>query len=158
MRSHRGKLWLASPRLFKRETALYFPNLQGYTLTNTSGMSDTTSVFAGKVSVVGVFSGLWAENQMKSFMEVEEVRKAVEEGAQRVWISIEEDWMKAGLIRLFIGGLKKSLRSEEWGRYFVVRRGAGEQVRQDLGMANGKVGYVYLVDKDCRMRGRWRGW
>lgn len=158
MRYHRGKLWLSSPKLFKAESALYFPNMQGYTLAKTSEMANTTSVFSGKISIVSVFSGLWAENQTKTFVDgaVEDaMERAKGEGVQRVWINIEEDWMKAGLIRLFLGGLKKRLGEEEWGRYFVVRRGVGEQVKQDLGMANGKIGYVYLVDEKCRVR--WAG-
>ena len=77
------------------------------------------------------------------------------EGVQRVWVNVEEDWMKAGLVRLFLGRSKRGKGRAEWGRSFVVRRGVGGEVRDWMGMANGKVGYVYLVDGDCRIR--WAG-
>ena len=162
MRHHRGKLFLSSPKLFKADSALYFPNMQGYTLTNASEMADTTSVFTGKISVVSVFSGLWAENQTKTFagkVQNPELESILEEmksqGAQKVWINIEEDWIRAGLVRMFLGNLRRMLRKEEWGRYFVVRRGVDEDSKQDIGMVNRKIGYVYLVDEKCRIR--WAG-
>ena len=114
MRHHRGKLFLSSPKLFKAESALYFPNMQGYTLAKPSSMEDTTSVFSGKISIVSVFSGLWAENQTKTFLAeaqnpgLEQILKEMGgQVVQRVWINIEEDWMRAGLVRLFLGGLRK---------------------------------------------------
>lgn len=159
MNHHRGKLWLSSPKLFKAGSALYYPNMQGYTLANTSGMSDTTSVLSGKISIVSVFTGLWAEEQAKTFVSEEanpELARIVEgANVRRVWINIEEDWMRAGLLRLFLGGLRKKIRESEWGRYFVVRRGLEDAVRQDMGMVNAKIGYVYLVDERCKIR--WAG-
>ena len=76
---------------------------------------------------------------------------------QKVEINIEEDWMKALLIRMSLGGMRKAMAGgpAAWARYFVVRKGVSEQVRHDLGIANGKVGYVYLVDGECRIR--WAG-
>ena len=126
----------------------------------------TTSVLQGRTSVVSVFSGTWAERQTQSFVgqaenaalaeEVERLKsRGGAEGVQRVWVNVEEDWMKAGLIWLFLGGMKRKLAQEEWGRSFVVRRGFGEEIRENIGMANGKVGYVYLVDAACRIR--WAG-
>ncbi len=153
MNQHRGKLWLSTPKLLKAESALYFPNLQGYTLANASGVVDTTNVLGGKISIVSVFSGLWAEEQTRSF--VGGVSELDWGRVQRVWINIEDDWMRAGLLRLFLGRLRRGLGEEEWGRYFVVRRGVEHGVRQDVGMVNGKIGYVYLVDERCRIR--WAG-
>lgn len=73
---------------------------------------DATSVLAGKTSVVSISSGTWAEWQTQTFVSeaqnpelAKEVERLGKEGLQRVWVNIEEDWMKAGLIRLFLGGL-----------------------------------------------------
>lgn len=123
--------------------------MRGYTLADPSGVYDTTSVLAGKVSIVSVFSGLWAEEQTRTFVGNAELTRV-----QRVWVNIEEDWMRAGLLRLFLGGLRKRFGGEG-GRYFVVRRGVEDGVRRDVGMVNGKIGYVYLVDERCRIR--WAG-
>lgn len=159
MNHHRGKLWLSSPKLFKAGSALYYPNMQGYTLANASKMSDTTSILSGKISIVSVFTGLWAEEQAKTFVSEEanpELKRIVDgTDVQRVWINIEEDWMRAGLLRLFLGGLRRKIRESEWGRYFVVRRGLEDAVRQDMGMVNAKIGYVYVVDEKCKIR--WAG-
>lgn len=162
MRHHRGKIFLSPPKLFKADSALYFPNMQGYTLASSSKIADTTSVLQGKTSIVSVFSGTWAERQTQTFVGKEEhpeletiVRELEPQGLQRIWINIEEDWMKAGLIWLFLGGVRKKLRKEEWGRNFVIRRGVEDDVKMSVGMANGKVGYVYIVDNNCKIR--WAG-
>jgi len=161
MRHHRGKTFLSPPKLFKADSALYFPNMQGYTLAS-SKIADTTSVLQGRTSIVSVFSGHWAERQTQTFVGKEEhpdlekvVRTLEPQGLQRVWVNIEEDWMKAGLVWMFLGGMRRRLRREEWGRSFVVRRGVEDEVKMSVGMSNGKVGYVYLVDGDCKIR--WAG-
>ncbi len=135
----------------------------GYTLAAPSETtSSTTSVLAGRTSIVSVFSGSWAEQQTLSFVGerqnpglAREVERLEGEGVQRVWINVEEDWMKAGLVRLFLRGGRKGKSGAEWGRSFVVRSGVSDEVKDSIGMANGKVGYVYLVDGNCRIR--WAG-
>lgn len=162
MRHHRGKTFLSPSKLFKADTALYLPNMMGYTLATPSKHTSTTSVLAGRTSIVSVFSGSWAEQQTLSFVGerqnpglAREVERLEGDGVQRVWINVEEDWMKAGLIRLFLRGGKEGKSEAEWGRSFVVRRGVSDEVKDSIGMANGKVGYVYLVDGNCRIR--WAG-
>lgn len=89
------------------------------------------------------------------------------EGWQRVGINIEETWMRAMILKASVAGLRKAVAEEAWGRYFVVNKGldVGGRwvapsdfpggVREALGISNGKVGYVYLVDRECRIR--WAG-
>lgn len=136
--------------------------MMGYTIATPSENVSTTSVLTGKTSIVSVFSGTWAEQQTLSYVgEIQnpalarEVENSKGEGLQRVWINVEEDWMKAGLIRLFLGSSKKGKSNEEWERSFVVRRGVGDDLKDCIGMANAKVGFVYLVDGSCRIR--WAG-
>ena len=159
---HRGKTFLAPPNLFKVGVSLYFPNMQGYTPASPSTYSDTTSVLSGKTSIVSVCSGKWAEDQTLTFVgekQNPELAKLVEElrrdGLQRVWINIEEDWLKAWVVRLTLGSVKKRLKREYWARYFVVTKGINDGVKMSIGMANSKVGHVYLVDSSCRIR--WAG-
>ena len=193
MRFHEGKTFLAPPRPFRRDVSLYFPNLQGRTLLKGSvadATRDTTPVLRGRVSVVSVFSGVWAERQAASFASAAE-NPALEAAlassasaagirAQRVWINVEEHAFKNLLIRLFMGGLRKRIAREEaastptptptpssssgsaaaqqedaWSRYFVVRRGVSDEIREALGYLNSKVGYTYLLDGECRVR--WAG-
>lgn len=63
--------------------------------------------------------------------------------------------MRAALIGLFMGSLRRLLGEENWGKYFLVRRPVSDEIREAIGLLNAKVGYVYLVDKDCRIR--WAG-
>ena len=147
----------------KAEKALYFPNLRGYTLADAwKADADTTDVLRGKVSLVLLYSGQWAYRQVGTFLGPEgkvegELGRLLGEGIegmglQRVDVNFEERRLRAGLVWLFLGGLKKMRREAEWGKYFVVRRGLGDEVRSDIGVVNGSVGYVYLVDWEGKIR------
>jgi ATPase complex subunit ATP10 len=161
MRHHKGKSFLAPPRLFKSDKALYFPNLYGQTLIKRSEPRDTTPVLEGKVSLVSVFSSAWAERQAAGFVaeknnpDLHQVVKGSGGVAQMVQVNIEENAMKAMLIRLFMPSLRRRIGRPDWGRYFVVRRGLTDEIRDAIGLLNSKVGYVYLLDRNCRIR--WAG-
>ena len=74
---------------------------------------------------------------------------------QRVDINYEDNALKAGLIRLFMSGLRRRFPAEQHGNYFLVRHGLKDEMRDALGCVNSKVGYVYLLDKECKIR--WAG-
>ncbi|KAI1759740.1 ATP10 protein-domain-containing protein [Hypoxylon sp. FL1150] len=159
---HKGKTFIAPPRPFKGDLSLFFPNLHGQTLLKSDREPrDTTPVLQGKISVISVFSGLWAENQAKTFVSkesnpaLEHVLEEYKDIAQRVWINVEENMMKAWLIKMFQGGIRKQIGEPNWDRYFVVRRGVSDDIRENIGVLNSSVGYVYLVDSECRIR--WAG-
>lgn len=159
---HKGKTFIAPPRPFKGDLSLFFPNLYGQTLLKSDrNPRDTTPTLQGKISVVSVFSSVWAENQAKSFVakesnpELDSILEQNKDVAQRIWINIEENTMKAWLIKLFIGSIRSRIGEPNWGRYFVVRRGVSDDIRESIGLLNSSVGYVYLVDSECRIR--WAG-
>ncbi len=160
---HKGKTFIAPPRLFKDHLSLFFPNLYGRTLLKTDKEPrDTTPVLRGRVSVVSVFSSLWAENQCNTFVSKESnaaVGQIIAESggrAQHVRVNIEEDFIKAFLVRLWMGRLRRQVGGEEnYGRYFLVRKGVSDEIRESIGLLNSKVGYTYLLDPDCRIR--WAG-
>ena len=95
-------------------------------------------------------------NQTHTFIRnntaLDEAIDVASDVAQRVYLNVEENWMKAGLIRLFWSSLRKSIQEEEHGRYFLVRRGITDTTREETGMLNSKLGYVYLVDHECKIR------
>ena len=158
---HKGKSFLAPPGLFKGEKALYFPNFYGQTLLKDKLHRDTTPLLEDKISVVSVFSSAWAENQAATFAsqknnpELHEIVKNSGGLAQIVRINVEENALKAMVVKLFMPGLRKKLGTENWGRYFLVRKGISDQIRDAVGLLNSKVGYTYLLDGDCRIR--WAG-
>ncbi|TVY78260.1 Mitochondrial ATPase complex subunit ATP10 [Lachnellula suecica] len=161
MRFSKGKSFLAPPGLFKAEKALYFPNLQGQTLLKDKKVRDTTPLFEDKVSIVSIFNTQWAENQANTFASEKsnaELHRAVKASggvAQMVQINVEENWMKAMIVKLFMYNLRNQRPAEDWGRYFLVRRGLTEEIRDAMGLLNSKVGYTYLLDGECRIR--WAG-
>jgi mitochondrial ATPase complex subunit ATP10 len=62
---------------------------------------------------------------------------------------------------MFKNNLRKSRQESEWGKYFTVRlgrdtgKGLTEDIRDAMGLLNSQVGYVYLLDTECRIR--WAG-
>ena len=163
MKHHQGKSFFANSKLLRSDSALFFPNLCGITIASGGKVTDTTPLLTGRVSVVTIFSSAWAENQTKSFTDAHhnpKLRTALAQNdkiglAQQVDINVEENALKAGLIRLFAYRLRRLREEKDWGRYFLVRRGLTDEMREAMGILNKKVGYVYLVDGACRIR--WAG-
>lgn len=137
--------------------------MHGRTLAKTpaAAAADTTPVLEGRASVVSVFSSMWAESQAASFTApdqnpaLHELLAANPGRAQLVHVNVEEDVLKAWLVRLFAGSLRRRVGKENWDRYFLVRRGITDEIRESIGLLNSKVGYTYLVDHQCRIR--WAG-
>ncbi|KAI4139620.1 MAG: hypothetical protein L6R39_006197 [Caloplaca ligustica] len=158
---HQGKTFIAPSRIFRAEKSLYFPNMVGSTLASPKTPSDTTSVLRDRISIVSVYSGRWAEMQTQTFLNPQSnaaLSNMIEQQPrllQRVEINIEQDWMKALIIRTFMAGIRKQRREEDWKRYFLVTKGVTDEMKEAIGMGNVRVGYVYLVDWDCRIR--WAG-
>ena len=162
---------MSSDRLFKREKALYFPNIWGQTLSEEgdgpdSGR-DTTPVLSEKVSIVTMQAGRWAEQQVASFLSaksnpvLEQVFLENAERIQRVDVNMQGDLARAWLVKLWKFSLRRQMPKERWNRYFLVklprdvRKGLDEETRDAMGLLNSNVGYVYLVDSDCKIR--WAG-
>ncbi|OAA82140.1 ATPase assembly factor ATP10, mitochondria [Akanthomyces lecanii RCEF 1005] len=165
LKYHDGKSFIAPPRLFKAEFSLFFPNLYGQTILKTDKEPrDTTPLLAGKASIVSVFSSQWAESQADSFTaakanpELQAILKQHGGGsggdglAQVVRVNYEDNAGKAWLVRLFMGSLRRRFPEHEWDKYFLVRRGITDHIRECIGLLNTKVGYTYLVDQHCRVR------
>jgi mitochondrial ATPase complex subunit ATP10 len=170
---YKGKSFVSNERLFRREKALWFPNLWGGTLRKegdgVDGGRDLVHVLRGRVSVVGIQSGVWAEEQVATFLGDKEGQNPALKGLidgsggllQRVDVNVQGDWVRSLLVRFFKGRLKRSMPEEQWGRYFMVKlardvgRGLTDDVRDAMGFLNSQVGYVYLLDTECRIR--WAG-
>ncbi|PYI17015.1 hypothetical protein BO86DRAFT_389533 [Aspergillus japonicus CBS 114.51] len=167
MRHHEGKSFVANTRLFKRDKALYFPNMRGITLASKRQPRDTTPLFRGRITVVNIFSSLWAENQTSTFTHREknpglyEAFAAAVEGSkdksivQKVDINLEQNPLKGAIVKMFMWSMRRNLPSAQHDKYFLVTKGVDERLRETIGMMNSKVGYVYLLDENCRIR--WAG-
>lgn len=111
---------------------------------------------------MSVFSSQWAESQADSFTaakanpQLQAILKQHGGGgdglAQVVRVNYEDNAGKAWLVRLFMGSLRRRFPEHEWDKYFLVRRGITDHIRECIGLLNTKVGYTYLVDQHCRVR------
>ncbi|KAK0364097.1 Mitochondrial ATPase complex subunit atp10 [Friedmanniomyces endolithicus] len=176
MRFHQGKVFVAPTRLFRREVALWFPNFFGRTLVKKKGLErrvglrdgfggygrGTTEVLRGRVSVVSLVGNAWAQRQVETFVggsvnpELHGLLGEHKGLVQRVEINWETNWLKWWILKLFaVPNLRRSWTVEEQGRYFLVKRGVNDIMKEALGVLNDKGGYVYLVDGECRIR--WAG-
>lgn len=161
LRFAEGKTFVSNPRLFKADRALYFPNMRGITLASPKDPQDTTTQLRGSISVVSLFSSLWAESQVVTFTGREQnpgLVEAMEKGGrlvQRVDINLEENRLKAFLVKRFMWRMRQKLAKEQHSRYFLVEKGFDQPLKETVGMMNSKVGYVFLIDSECRIR--WAG-
>jgi mitochondrial ATPase complex subunit ATP10 len=169
----KGKGFVAPERLFRAETALFFPNFFGRTLRKGQARRDkqdgyrglgrdTCEAMGGKVSVVSLVTSEWAQSQVESFIgskENADLHRVLDESggvAQQVDINYESNTLRYWILRLFgLGRLRAGRSSEQQERYFVVRRGLDDTLKDALVARNEKVGYVYLVDPHCKIR--WAG-
>ena len=173
MRFFKGKVFVAPERLFRGDVALWFPNFFGKTLEKDAvkrpvkdgygGLGrGTTEVLEGKVSVVSVVGNDWAQRQVDSFVgnevnqELHAVLQECKDVAQRIEINWETNWIKWMILKIFaVPNLRRIRSVEEQSRYFMVRRGVTDLMKEAIGMLNDKGGHVYLVDQECRIR--WAG-
>ena len=161
---HKGKVFRSNERMFRREKALWFPNVVGETLVESEGVMDSCTVMRGKVSVVAMHSAVWAEEQVGKFVDAkenEELEVIIRGSAglvQRVNVNMQQGWFRTWLARMFKGRIRRLVDEERWARYFIIqlprdiRRGLQEETRDAMGLLNSQVGYVYLVDSDCKIR------
>lgn len=156
---HKGKIWVAPPRPFRSEVALFFPNFYGTTLVKGSGAKrDTTPLLRKKTSVVAICGSMWGEAQVDSFVsrkENEKLHKLLAESdgrVQLVRIVLEESRMKAWMISLWKGSLRRKMGEGNWDKFFLIRRGISLPIRESVGLLNSKLGYIFLVDRECKIR------
>lgn len=170
-KEYKGKSFVSNERLFKKEKALYFPNMWGQTLSKDGqgpdGGKDTTPALRGKISVIGIQGNNWAEEMVDTFLSPNanpELQVLLEKDApqlQRVHINVQSDIASAFLVKLFSYRLRSTIPEDRWDRYFMVklprdiRLGLSDDVRDAMGFLNTRVGYVYLLDQDCKIR--WAG-
>lgn len=154
-----GKTFMANSRIFKKQAAMYFPNFRGDSLAKKS--ADTTDVLKGKISVVNVYSSQWGEAQAQTFTgekanpALHQLLEQSPHVVQMVDVNIEENKVKAWIVSMFSWRLRSQRPKEDWEKYFLVKKDVNEKLRETIGLLNGRVGYVYIVDQDCKIR--WAG-
>ncbi|WVQ82014.1 hypothetical protein IAT38_004142 [Cryptococcus sp. DSM 104549] len=148
------KLWQAPNVLIREDKALYLPDISGSSLLHET--VHTTDLCKGKVSIVGVTSTRIADEHIQSF-----VRPTLEsvEGHPHfnyIQINYQPNLLKSMLLKFSINSIKRSIPEERWGSY-MLSSGEWSQIdiRRPLSMSNSLLGYVFLIDENCKIR--WAG-
>ncbi|CCL99591.1 uncharacterized protein FIBRA_01609 [Fibroporia radiculosa] len=152
-RRHGGKTWVAPKVMIREDKALYFPDISGTTLTSKPNVH-TTSLCAGKVSIIAMLSTRISELQTASFIKPTHSQFSSHPHYQFVQINLQENLLKSLLVSLFTSSIRKSVPENLWDKYLVSSQNM-DYLRDDMGMANRHVAYIYLVDQQCRIR--WAG-
>ncbi|CCJ29634.1 unnamed protein product [Pneumocystis jirovecii] len=148
MKYYQGKVrWIAP-----KNKALYVANFYGTTLSNTLG-NTVSLIESSPVSLLSVFSSSSGEEHVKSFLS-DELRLAVPD-MQYIYVNFQESLLKAFLVRIFSAAIRKQvLKEHHVNKYFFVNK-LPRDVKENMKILNMCVGYVYLVDSQCRIR--WAG-
>ena len=68
-----------------------------------------------------------------------------------VQINLQENLLKSLLVSMFLSSLRQTIPAELQPTYLVSSQNM-EYVRDDLGMVNKHIGYVYLLDEHLKVR------
>ncbi|KAI9458665.1 ATPase assembly factor ATP10 [Lactarius psammicola] len=153
VRVHGGKTWMAPKVLIREDKALYFPNIVGNRL-DSGVKAHTTHMCAGKVSVVAMLSTKISELHATSYTETLNNLYRRHSVYQYIQINLQENILKSILVNIFLSSLRSKVPPDQHTRYLVSRQNM-EYLREPLGMTNSRIGYVYLVDENLKVR--WAG-
>ncbi|KAI0701366.1 ATP10 protein-domain-containing protein [Cytidiella melzeri] len=152
-RHHGGKMWVAPPVLIRESKARYFPDIAGTSLA-TKDKVYTTDLLLKKVSLISMLSTKISEIQTHMFTEPTCAQYSADPHFQHIKINLQENKMRSVLVSFFANSIRKTMPQEEWPFYLISSQNM-DYIREDIGLGNKYIGYVYLVDDQCRVR--WAG-
>ncbi|KAF8629023.1 hypothetical protein AX15_003598 [Amanita polypyramis BW_CC] len=152
-RRHGGKTWIAPKVLIREDKALYLPNISGKSLDEGTTKNTTTMCF-GRITVLAMLGTKISELNAKAFVDPTYERFSSNPLYQYIQINLQENLLKSFLVNLFTNSLRSTVPKELQQNYLVSSQNL-EYVREALGMTNSKVGYMYLIDENLKIR--WGG-
>ncbi|KAI9294110.1 hypothetical protein K502DRAFT_324997 [Neoconidiobolus thromboides FSU 785] len=162
IRNTDGKLFEAIEKEVAEKESFYMPNMELQPLSNQNVHKKSNSkvelmdMLDKKVSLVAFYLSQYGENQAQTFVHpflnfLKSVPKENQNELQLIEINVSEQWMKGLISRLFQSKIRNQLNEERQLNY-LFKYGSIEQVREKLGMVNGLIGYVFLIDKNSKIR------
>jgi len=106
---------------------------------------------AGKVSVIAMLSTKISELHTASYTRSLNGLYRGHPVYQYIQINLQENILKSILVNIFLSSLRSKIPPYQHTRYLVSRQNM-EYVREPLGMTNSRIGYVYLVDENLKIR------
>jgi len=111
----------------------------------------TSELLRGKISLVAMLSTRISEAHVESYVPNTLDAYKDNPAFQYVQINCQENSLKWILVGIFISGLKRSVPAEFKDKYLLSTENL-EYLREPMGMDNKHLGYVYLVDENCKIR------
>ncbi|KAG7094720.1 hypothetical protein E1B28_005540 [Marasmius oreades] len=152
-RKHGGKTWIAPKVLIREDRALYLPDISGKCLADGSEKHTTTMCF-GRITLLSLLSTRISEFHSASFTKLAIERFSHHPLFQHIQINTQSNALKSFLVHLLRRSLRSSIPTEQHPLYLLSSQNL-EYLREPMGIDNDRVGYVYLVDEDCKVR--WAG-
>ncbi|KAG5733248.1 hypothetical protein E4T56_gene20852 [Termitomyces sp. T112] len=152
-RKHGGKTWIAPKSLILENKALYLPNVKGRSI-DTGEEKNTTIMCFGRITVLSMLGTRMSEVHSRGFVTPTHERYSSNPLYQHIQINLQENILKNLLVKVFLRSLRNVVPQELHPTYLVSGQNM-EYVRDMLGMTNNKVGYVYLIDENLKIR--WGG-
>ncbi|KAI8358292.1 ATP10 protein-domain-containing protein [Mortierella sp. GBAus27b] len=148
-----SKLWKGTPNMIAADKALYMPNIVGTSL-KTSEPIELVDLLKGKISLVAVSGTRFGEEHTETFTTPFLKEWPVGQGdskVQLVELNIQENPLKAGLVRMMVPFVRKTIPEERHANY-VLHYKSIRHLKDPLSMSNSYMGYVFLVDTNCKIR------
>ncbi|KAF9298097.1 Mitochondrial ATPase complex subunit atp10 [Linnemannia elongata] len=150
-----SKLWKATSNMINADKALYMPNIIGTSL-KTSESVELVDLLRGKISLVAISGTRFGEEHTESYMTPFLKRWPMtvannNSKVQLVELNIQENPLKAGLVRMMVPFVKKTIPEERHANY-VLHYKSIKHLKDPLSMQNSYLGYVFLVDSNCKIR------
>ncbi|CAO3599996.1 unnamed protein product [Absidia cylindrospora] len=149
MRKHGGKMYYASNKLTKPEKAGYMPDFEGSNVNREK--VHTTDMLLGKVSLMSFVYAKYGEPHVNSFVNPFLAKFKGIDGIQTVELNVQENILKQWLLKAFIPSIRKNLSDDRKDNYVLLYKDISK-TRKMLDMTNQYIGYVFLVDEDCKIR------
>ncbi|EPS95630.1 hypothetical protein FOMPIDRAFT_130972 [Fomitopsis schrenkii] len=149
-RRYGGKTWIAPKAMIREDKALYFPDIVGTNLKSEHNIH-TTGLCAGKVSVIAMLTTRVSELQVVNYIKPTHEQYSSHPMYRYVQVNLQENLLKSLLVSMFTSSIRKTVPEELWESYLVSSQNM-DYVRYDMGMTNSRIGYVYLVDEQCKIR------
>ncbi|KAG0281001.1 Mitochondrial ATPase complex subunit atp10 [Linnemannia gamsii] len=131
------------------------PNIIGTSL-KTSEPVELVDLLRGKISLVAISGTRFGEEHIESYMTPFLKRWPMtvannSSKVQLVELNIQENPLKAGLVRMMVPFVKKTIPEERHANY-VLHYKSIKHLKDPLSMQNSYLGYVFLVDSNCKIR------
>ncbi|KAJ7598986.1 ATPase assembly factor ATP10 [Mycena floridula] len=149
---HGGKTWIAPKVLIREDKALYLPDLHGKSLLGET--KHTTTMCFGRITLLSILGTKISEIHCKGFTDPTHARYKSHPSYQHVQINVQENVLKSMLVNLFVNSMRSTVPTDLHATFLVSNQNL-EYIREPMGCTNSKVGYVYLIDENLKIR--WAG-